>query len=155
MRNTKEQTIPFAENCVFCKMVRGEVEFKKVFEDEVTLTFLDHRPLFPGHCLLVTRGHYQTLADLPDHLIDPVFRDVRLLSRAVQDAMEAEGTFIAVNNNVSQSVPHFHVHIVPRRKGDGLKGFFWPRRAYKSVEEVRTTLNRLHAAIERLNTGAP
>jgi histidine triad (HIT) family protein len=140
----------FEENCVFCNILRGRVECFRVFEDASSLVFLDHRPLFAGHCLLVSKAHFQTLWDLPDPLIEPIFANVRLLARAVTEGMRAEGNFVAINNIVSQSVPHFHVHIVPRRKGDGLKGFFWPRRAYKDQQEIDATLRALHSAIDRL-----
>lgn len=140
----------FDEHCTFCKIVRGAVAAHKVFEDDVSLGFLDHRPLFAGHTLFITKSHIDTLFDLPDALLQPVFANVRLLSQAVMQGMQAEGAFVAINNRVSQSVPHFHVHIVPRRKGDGLKGFFWPRRAYKNEEEIEATLRALHAAIDAL-----
>jgi histidine triad (HIT) family protein len=111
-----------------------------VFEDQISIAFLDHRPLFPGHCLLVTRQHYSTLTDLPEDLIGPLFSNVQMLADAVQCAMQADGTFVAVNNAVSQSVPHFHVHVVPRRHGDGLRGFFWPRR--KTTDEELQVVQR-------------
>jgi histidine triad (HIT) family protein len=108
-----------------------------VWEDAQTIAFLDHRPLFPGHCLLIPKAHYETLADLPPDQIEPLFAAARILSAAVEDAMQAEGTFVAINNRVSQSVPHLHVHIVPRRKKDGLRGFFWPRSTYRDTEHAR------------------
>ena len=135
------------ENCTFCNIVRGSVPCFKVFEDDISLAFLDHRPLFAGHSLFIVKSHMETLLDLPDSLLGAVFRNVRLLSRAVTQGMEAEGTFVAINNRVSQSVPHFHVHIVPRRKRDGLKGFFWPRRAYKDDQEIEATLRALRSAV--------
>jgi histidine triad (HIT) family protein len=116
-----------------------------VFRDDVTLAFLDHRPVFHGHVLLVPRRHIETLADLPDSLVEPLFTSARLLARGVQDAMNADGTFIAINNRVSQSVPHLHVHVVPRKRGDGLRGFMWPRTKYrdeKHVEEVRAAIEK-------------
>ena len=140
----------FDEHCTFCKIVRGSIAAHKVFEDDVSLGFLDHRPLFAGHTLFITKSHIDTLFDLPDALLEPIFANVRLLSQAVMQGMQAEGSFVAMNNRVSQSVPHFHVHIVPRKKGDGLKGFFWPRRAYKNEEEIEATLRALHAAIAAL-----
>jgi len=140
----------FREDCLFCKIARGIVPSFRVFEDDLCLVFLDHRPLFPGHCLLIVKSHLETLEDLPDSIVGPVFSNVRLLSRAVMQGMRAEGTFIAVNNRVSQSVPHFHVHIVPRRKGDGLKGFFWPRRKYKDAQEIEATLEALRSAVTGL-----
>jgi histidine triad (HIT) family protein len=142
--------VVFSETCTFCKIVRGIVPGSKVFEDEISLAFLDHRPLFAGHTLFIVKSHIETLWDLPDALLGALFANVRLLSQAVMRGMRAEGTFVAINNRVSQSVPHFHVHIVPRRKGDGLKGFFWPRRAYKDQQEIDATLRALHAAIAEL-----
>ena len=123
-----------------------------VFEDEISIAFLDHRPLFPGHCLLVPKAHFETLSDLPTKLIAPFFINVQLLARAVELAMGAEGSFVAMNNRVSQSVPHLHVHIVPRRKKDGLKGFFWPRNKYETpahVVEVQKSIKTAIAAIQK------
>ncbi len=116
----------------------------------MALAFLDHRPLFPGHCLLVPRDHHETLADLPVNLINPIFTDAQLLARAVEQSMNAEGTFVAMNNRVSQSVPHLHIHIVPRKKKDGLKGFFWPRQPYKDEQEIKKVQNTLRAALAAL-----
>jgi histidine triad (HIT) family protein len=138
------------EGCIFCNIIRGAVPCFKVFEDDISLAFLDHRPVFPGHTLLIVKSHIETLLDLPDSLMGPLFANVRRLSQAVTQGMQAEGTFVAINNRVSQSVPHFHVHIVPRRKGDGLKGFFWPRRAYKDQQEIDATLRSLRSALEEL-----
>jgi histidine triad (HIT) family protein len=137
-------------NCLFCGIVNGDVSAAVVFEDELSLAFLDHRPLFPGHCLLVPRIHFETLTDLPHNLVGPFFQNVQLLARAVENALEAEGTFVAINNRVSQSVPHLHVHIVPRRKKDGLKGFFWPRRKYADEAEMLAVQERIRAAITRM-----
>ena len=136
--------------CVFCQIVRGEREASIIFEDQATLAFLDHRPLFPGHCLLIPKEHHQTLPDLPSALVGAFFSNAQLLARAVEAAVEAEGTFLAINNRVSQSVPHLHLHIVPRRRGDGLKGFFWPRRKYKDQEEEREVGQRISAHIAAL-----
>ena len=124
------------ETCLFCRIVSGEVPAIVVYEDEDSLAFLDHRPLFHGHMLLVPRRHVETLGDLPASLVSPFFKAAQLLALAVEPAMNAEGTFVAMNNRVSQSVPHLHVHIVPRRRKDGLKGFFWPRTKYKNEEEM-------------------
>ena len=124
------------ENCLFCRIVSGEVPAVVVYEDENSLAFLDHRPLFHGHTLLVPRRHVETLGELPASLVGPFFKTAQLLTLAVESAVGAEGTFVAMNNRVSQSVPHLHVHIVPRRKKDGLKGFFWPRTKYKTEEEM-------------------
>jgi histidine triad (HIT) family protein len=139
----------FDPNCTFCKIAHHDDGFR-VLEDEHTIAFLDHRPLFPGHCLLIPRSHFETIQDLPDSLLAPLFANVRMLSAAVELGMHAEGTFIAANNRVSQSVPHFHMHIVPRSKGDGLKGFFWPRRKYKSPDEIDEVLRALRAAIAQV-----
>ena len=118
--------IKAAADCIFCQIVAGSLAAPVVFEDESSLAFLDHRPVFPGHVLLMPRPHYETLADLPAEMLQPFFGDAQLMARAVEQAMEAEGTFVAMNNRVSQSVPHLHVHIVPRRRKDGLRGFFAP-----------------------------
>ncbi len=129
--------------CTFCAIVAGETPAAVVFADDVSLAFLDHRPLFPGHCLLVPRAHIETLGDLPADLVEPLFANAQRLSRAVERAMEAEGSFVALNNRVSQSVPHLHVHVVPRRRKDGLRGFFWPRTKYEDAEH----LERVRAAV--------
>jgi histidine triad (HIT) family protein len=134
--------------CLFCKIVVGEVPARLVFEDEISLAFLDHRPVFPGHCLLIPKEHFETLTDLPAQLIGPFFKNAQLLSRAVESALEAHGTFVAMNNRVSQSVPHLHIHVVPRRRKDGLKGFFWPRYPYKSEEEADAVQSAVRRAME-------
>jgi histidine triad (HIT) family protein len=130
-------------SCLFCRIVAGEVPAEIVLDEPHALAFLDHRPLFPGHCLLVPRQHHETFGDLPAELVGPLFGTARTLAGAVQRAMEAEGTFVALNNKVSQSVPHLHVHVVPRRRKDGLRGFFWPRQHYSSEEEMGATAARL------------
>jgi histidine triad (HIT) family protein len=135
---------------LFCRIIAGEVEAQIVFEDEIALAFLDHRPLFPGHTLLVPREHHETLADLPDELVEPYFLDLRLLSVAVRDAMGAQGSFVAANNVVSQSVPHLHFHVVPRVRKDGLRGFFWPRRKYEGDEHAAETAAAIRDAVARL-----
>lgn len=135
------------EACVFCRIINGDLAGSVVFEDEISIAVLDHRPLFPGHCLLLPRSHYETLTHLPGNLIGAFFSNVQLLSGAVEQALDAEGTFIAINNRVSQSVPHLHVHIVPRRRKDGLKGFFWPRYKYKSDEEMQTVQAAIKSAL--------
>ena len=139
--------------CAFCKIVRGEVQDYTVFEDDASLAFLDHRPLFPGHCLLVPKEHLETLTDLPERLVAPLFSNARLLARALENGLGAEGSFIAINNRVSQSIPHFHIHIVPRRKKDGLKGFFWPRQRYQSEAAILDVQTALRAAIAQLQAG--
>jgi len=138
--------------CLFCQIVSGELAARIVFEDDDCLAFLDHRPVFPGHCLLIPKQHYETLIDLPLKLIEPVFRDVQLLARAVEVGMQAHGTFVGLNNRVSQSVPHLHVHVVPRRRKDGLRGFFWPRYPYKSEEEGEAIQQAIRAVVEELKS---
>ena len=134
-------------SCLFCKVENGALAVRSVFEDELSIGFLDHRPVFPGHCLLIPKDHYETLADLPFSIVGAFFKNVQRLSRAVETAMQAHGSFVAMNNRVSQSVPHFHVHVVPRRRKDGLKGFFWPRYPYKSEEEADLVQSAIRAAI--------
>ena len=125
----------------------GTAHSAVVFEDEVSLVFLDHRPIFPGHCLLVPKEHYETLDDLPKVLVGPLFTNVQTLSGAVEAGLNADGTFVAINNRVSQSVPHLHVHIVPRSRGDGLRGFFWPRQTYRDDDHIREVQEAIREAI--------
>jgi histidine triad (HIT) family protein len=136
--------------CPFCAIVAGDSDAEIVFEDEISLAFLDNRPLFPGHTLLVPRAHHEAIWDLPDDLVGPLFLNARLLAVAVRDAMESAGAFVAANNVVSQSVPHFHVHVVPRNRRDGLRGFFWPRRKYASDDEARAAAEAVREAVARL-----
>ena len=140
----------FDPNCAFCKILRDPTEDDIVYQDESSLAFLDHRPLFPGHCLVIPKSHLETIQDLPNSLLAPFFATVKMLAAAIELAMQAQGTFVAANNRVSQSVPHFHVHVVPRKKGDGLKGFFWPRGKYKSPEEITAVLSALRTAIAQV-----
>ncbi len=127
---------PTNPDCLFCRLIDGNESAHVVHSDEHTLAFLDIRPLFHGHTLLVPREHHVTLEDLPGELVAPLFSTAQRLSVAVRNAMGAQGTFVAMNNVVSQSVPHLHVHIVPRVPKDGLRGFFWPRKKYKSDEQA-------------------
>jgi histidine triad (HIT) family protein len=133
--------------CTFCAIVSGDLHAAKVLEDELTVAFLDARPVFPGHVLLVPRAHVETLPDLPAADVGPYFERAQRLSVAVRDAMEAAGTFVAINNVVSQSVPHLHVHVVPRRFKDGLRGFFWPRTKYADDAERDAVAQRIRAAL--------
>src|SRR5437870_2279224 len=137
-------------SCKFCGIIRKEIDSYIVFEDKSSMAFLDYRPLFPGHCLLAPKDHYETLLDIPGDLLGVLFGNAQRLTRAVEEALQAEGSFVAINNRVSQSVPHLHIHIVPRRKHDGLKGFFWPRRAYKDEQEIEATVRALRSAIAAL-----
>ena len=133
--------------CLFCGFVAGDGDARVVHEDEATLAFLDHRPLQPGHVLVVPRRHVETLPELPDALLEPLFAVVRRLAEAVPRALEAEGSFVAVNNRVSQSVPHLHVHVVPRRRKDGLRGFFWPRHRYRDAGHADAVRDAIRAAL--------
>ena len=138
----------FDPDCAFCAIVAGTAPATTVLEEEDCVAFLDVRPLFAGHVLLVPREHHVTLADLPRELVEPLFTAAQRLCRAVEGALEAHGTFVAVNNVVSQSVPHLHVHVVPRRRKDGLRGFFWPRTRYApgQAEEVAARVRAALAA---------
>ena len=134
-------------DCIFCAIAAGETSAHRVFEDETTVAFLDARPLFPGHVLVVPRRHARTLVDLPAADVGPLFTRVRLVTAAVEHAMAAAGSFVAANNRISQSVPHFHVHVVPRNPKDGLRGFFWPRGRYASDREAAEVAARIRTAL--------
>ena len=133
--------------CVFCAIVAGDAPAEIVHRDDVAVAFLDRTPLFPGHVLVVPTEHVVTLPELID--VGPYFERVQLLSRAVPVAMDAQGSFVAINNIVSQSVAHLHAHVVPRTKGDGLRGFFWPRRKY-GAGEAAVVGGRVRAALSEL-----
>jgi histidine triad (HIT) family protein len=137
--------------CKFCEIAEGKAECFSVYESRDEIAFLDIRPLFHGHLLLIPKSHVETIMDLPTEYIPTLFTTAKLLSIAVQEAMSAEGIFMAINNGVSQSVPHLHIHIVPRRKKDGLKGFFWPRTSYdnKEIEEVQ---RKIKETVDRLSS---
>ncbi len=133
--------------CVFCEIVAGERPAFRVLDDEHAVGFLDARPLFPGHVLLVPRAHVETLADLPAAQLEPYFARVQRLSVAVPEAMGKPGSFVAMNNVVSQSVPHLHTHVVPRQRKDGLRGFFWPRTTYDDDAHAEAVAGRIRAAL--------
>jgi histidine triad (HIT) family protein len=133
--------------CVFCDIMAGRAPAHFVLEDEECVAFLDRRPLFPGHVLVVPRVHRETLADLSPAETAALFDRVRTISGALERALGADGSFLAMNNRVSQSVPHAHVHAVPRRRGDGLRGFFWPRHAYASEAEAAELAAKLKGAL--------
>lgn len=135
------------EQCTFCAIVRGDRPGWTVFGDEVAVGFLDARPVFKGHVLLVPRAHVETLTDLPVELVGPFFQRVRAVAGAVERGLAAGGTFVAMNNRISQSVPHLHVHIVPRNRKDGLRGFFWPRTRYHDAAEAESYAARIRAAL--------
>ena len=138
--------------CLFCQIANGEVDSHIVLQDEISLAFLDHRPVFLGHCLLIPKGHYETLADLPQGLLTPLFANAQLLSLAMERGLGADGSFVAINNRVSQSIPHLHIHIIPRRRRDGLKGFFWPRQKYQDEKHMAQVRDALRAAIAQLQS---
>ncbi len=140
---------PVDSDCLFCRIIAGEEPSYQVMSDDCVVAVLDVRPLFPGHVLVLPRGHCETLADLPADQVGPLFGRVRLMARAVADGMDAEGTFVAMNNRVSQSVPHLHVHVVPRRRRDGLRGFFWPRTVYDGDEHASAVARTLRDAYQR------
>ena len=135
-----------ADACLFCRIIAGEVAGAFAFEDDDVVGFLDYRPVFKGHTLVVPREHHLTLADLPAPLLTKVFTAAQRLSAVMPKALDAQGTFVAMNNVVSQSVPHVHVHVVPRTKGDGLRGFFWPRTKYADDAEMAQYADTLRAA---------
>jgi histidine triad (HIT) family protein len=134
-------------DCVFCEIVSGARPAHVVFSDDVAIAFLDARPVFKGHVLVAPLAHYVTLADLPTDLVGPLFQRVQRVSAAMPAAFGAQGSFVAENNVVSQSVPHLHVHVVPRTKGDGLRGFFWPRGKYADDAEAADYARRLREAL--------
>lgn len=133
------------QGCIFCRIATGEVQTDMVYQDTDTIAFLDNKPLFPGHVLVCPREHVVTFCDLPQYSIAPLFGVAQMVAKGVESALDAEGTFVAINNRVSQTVPHLHVHVVPRRRRDGLKGFFWPRHDYRddaAREAVRDAIER-------------
>ena len=123
------------DDCLFCGIAAGRVPATVVLDEPDVVGFLDSRPVFPGHVLVVPRAHHVTLTDLPVEQLEPLFVATQRVARALTAALGAQGTFVAMNNVVSQSVAHLHVHVVPRTKGDGLRGFFWPRVKYASDDE--------------------
>ena len=137
--------------CAFCGIVAGRSPAPIVFADQDFLAFLDHRPLFAGHCLLITKLHCETLLDLPSELAAGLVERTQLLCGAMERGLSAEGSFVAINNRVSQSVPHLHVHVVPRRPKDGLRGFFWPRGKYRDASEIEQVRHALEAAVRQVS----
>jgi histidine triad (HIT) family protein len=139
--------VPVVSECVFDAIASGERPAEIVLADEVAVAFLDARPVFKGHVLVIPRVHYETLADLPAGLVGPLFTRVQRVSAALPAALGAQGTFVAMNNVVSQSVPHVHAHVVPRTRGDGLRGFFWPRQRYADDAEAAAYAQRIRDAL--------
>src|SRR5262245_14800083 len=133
--------------CIFCKILSGQAPAHTVLDEPDRVGILDNRPLFPGHVLLMPRRHVDTLVDLPAEEVGPFFQAAQALARAVEKALGAEGTFVGINNKVSQSVPHLHVHVVPRRFKDGLRGFFWPRTPYTSEADAAAVAAAIRDAL--------
>jgi len=144
---TRRATVPRVTDCVFCGILGRPDAPTVVLADDVAVAFLDTRPVFKGHVLVVPRDHAVTLADLPAAAVGPFFLRVQRVSAALPAALGCQGTFVAANNIVSQSVPHLHLHVVPRTKGDGLRGFFWPRQRYESDAEAAGYADRIRAAL--------
>jgi histidine triad (HIT) family protein len=134
-------------DCLFCAIVAGDVPGFVVLDTPQVMGFLDTRPVFKGHVLVVPRPHIDTLVDLPEDSVGGFFAEVQRVARAVESALGAGGSFVAINNRVSQSQPHLHVHVVPRTKGDGLRGFFWPRHKYADEAEAADYRDRIAAKL--------
>ena len=140
-------SIHLVAGCVFCDIIAGAVSAHVVFEDADTMAFLDRAPLMPGHVLVVPRTHIETLGELPLPQVGLLFETVQRIATAVESGMRAEGTFLAINIRISQSVPHLHTHVVPRRRKDGLRGFFWPRTKYASPDEAAAYATKIKSAL--------
>jgi histidine triad (HIT) family protein len=143
--------LPDMTDCVFCGVVAGVVAAQVVWSDDHAMAFLDRSPVFKGHVLVVPRAHIVTLPDLPEADVGPFFSAVRRVAAAVPSALDAHGTFVAINNVVSQSVPHLHAHVVPRRRKDGLRGFFWPRVRYADESDAATHASLLRDALSTMS----
>lgn len=139
------------DKCTFCEIVLGNLETQIIFNDKHTLCFLDKKPIFHGHCLIIPKQHIMTLEEIPKPLLGLLFWNARLLSEAIEEALGAEGTFIALNNKISQSVPHLHVHVVPRRHKDGLRGFFWPRTKYENEKQASEIAMKIASSYEKIS----
>jgi histidine triad (HIT) family protein len=133
--------------CLFCAIAAGEIPASMVMQDDDVAAFLDARPVFKGHVLVAPRAHWATLSDVPAAELGKLFAAVQRVARAVEAGLGMDGTFVAMNNKVSQSVPHLHVHVVPRKKKDGLRGFFWPRVTYADDAEREAFAARIRAAL--------
>ena len=135
-------------SCVFCDVVEGRSDVVVVAQTDHTVAFLDRSPVFYGHTLVVPREHHETLSDLPERLLRPFFAEVQRIGRAVETGLGAAGSFVAMNNRVSQSVAHLHAHVVPRNRKDGLRGFFWPRQRYRDPAHMAEVAAALRSALE-------
>lgn len=133
--------------CLFCSIAAGTLDAAIVLDEPGVLAFLDRAPVFPGHVLVIPRVHHVTLTDLPTELLSVVFGAAQRIAGAVQEALGADGTWVSMNNTVSQSVPHLHVHVVPRRRKDGLRGFYWPRQKYADDEAMRAVAAKIRACV--------
>lgn len=136
-------------SCIICELINKKLKSYPVYEDELFISFLDIKPLFLGHCLLSPKQHVRTIYDLPTSAGASLLEVIKIIGNAVTTASNAEGSFIAINNKVSQSIDHLHIHIVPRNKGDGLKGFFWPRTKYFDEEEILKVQRAIKKAINK------
>jgi histidine triad (HIT) family protein len=135
-------------SCTFCDIAAGSLTAAMVLDEPEVFAFLDRSPVFPGHVLIVPRKHHETLTDLPAELLPLVFGAAQRISAAVQQALGADGTWVSMNNTVSQSVPHLHVHVVPRKRKDGLRGFYWPRVKYPSEEAMQEVAALIRAELQ-------
>lgn len=145
--NLRKRHVAMSTLCTFCRISRGELPAHVVLDEPSVLAFLDKSPLFRGHCLVVPKNHVATLLELPEPMMGPLFTAVQRIGRAIEPALGAEGSFVATNNKISQSVPHLHVHVVPRRKKDGMRGFFWPRVKYSGEEEMAEVARAIREAL--------
>ena len=136
-------------SCAFCSIAEGSLPANFVLDEPDVIAFLDARPVFPGHVLVVPRAHHDTLVDLPAAELETLMEAVQRVAGAVEDGLGAGGSWVSINNRVSQSVPHVHVHVVPRTKGDGLRGFFWPRTKYVDDDEAASYAARVRDAVRR------
>ena len=133
--------------CIFCEIVTGLARAEVIHRDDTRMVILDHAPLFPGHCLVLPVGHYNELADCPPHLLGSLSELGQEVALAQRRALGCDGNFVATNAVISQSVPHLHIHVVPRRRKDGLHGFFWPRTRYSSPQEAASVAATLREAL--------
>ena len=143
-----------SDSCIFCRIAHGGIPAEIVYEDGHCMAFLDIDPLFPGHTLVIPKEHAETITDLPHAQVGPLFENAQKITRAVELATDAGGSFLGINNRISQSVPHLHIHVVPRRKKDGLRGFFWPRRKYESAEHLAKVAESIREKLAEITEAA-
>ena len=135
------------DGCLFCRIAAGDLSAHVVLDEPDVFAFLDTRPVFKGHVLVIPRVHHETLMDLPRELVEPLFEGAQRVGRAIEAGLGADGVFVGINNRISQSVPHLHVHAVPRHRKDGLRGFFWPRTKYATDDEAAEFAARIAASV--------